>query len=265
MYAIVAAVLMSSCAFAAEPRIAFLSRMNISEAEFRNMLQKANHVGKWRMLSGKHDTCNVRFYDSLTVMQMALNRNEVDEISLPEVVSEYLMKESSEYDISCITRTKASMGLAFGFRQDNKALADKFNAALRDMKADHTMAQIQGVYIHNKGKKSAAKFETFKGAETVKVAITGDLPPIDYVDEAGRPAGFNATLISEIARRLRVNVKILNVEAGARPSALASGRADVVFWFETADDGSWPYDAPEGVLLSEPYYHWSKFLHLRLK
>lgn len=265
VYALITAVLMSSCAAADLPQIASLSRLNVSEEEFNNMLQKSQRVSQWRRLSGKHELCNVKFYDSLTTMQLALNRYEVDELSLPEVVAEYLVKAVPDYDISCIARTKASMGLAFGFRKDNTALAEKFNAALKAVKDDHTMAELQGVYIYNRGVKKPARFDTFKGAETVKVAVTGDLPPIDYIDEGGRPAGFNAALLAEIARRLRVNVKLLNVEAGARPSALASGRADVVFWFETSEGGSWNYDAPEGVLLSEPYYNWSKFLHVRKK
>ena len=264
--ALIVVVVVASCAAAETLQtVGFLSRLNISEEEFSNMLRKSQRAGSWRKLSGKHDLTNVKFYDSLTMMLLALDRNEIDEVSLPQIVSEYLVKTVPEYDISCITQTKASMGLAFGFREDNQALAEKVNEALKAMKADHTLAELQGVYLYDRGKKTAAKFSTFKGAETLTVAITGDMPPLDYVDEAGRPAGFNAALLAELGRRLRMNVKLLNVESGARSSALASGRADVVFWFETAEGGSWPYDASEGVLLSEPYYSWSKFLHIRRK
>ena len=62
---------------------------------------------------------------------------------------------------------------------------------------------------------------------------------------------------------MRVNVKLLNVEAGARPSALASGRADVVFWFEHKRAGGTKHDVPDGVILSEPYYQFDTFYHLK--
>ena len=157
------------------------------------------------------------------------------------------------------------MALAFGFRKDNAVLAEKFNRALRMIDEDWTLAELQGVYIYNNGITRPVKFATFEGAETVKVAVTGDLPPIDYVDEAGKPAGFNTALLAELGRRMHVNIELVNIDAGARVAALTSGRADVVFWFETAQGVMWNYDAADGVLLSDPYFSWNKFFHLRKK
>ena len=108
-------------------------------------------------------------------------------------------------------------------------------------------------------------FEKFEGAETIKVAVTGDLPPIDYVAADGTPAGFNTAILAEIGKRLKVNIELMNVESGARAAALSSKRADVVFWFQVrAGEGVQP-DVPEGVILSESYYDWTKYLHIRKK
>lgn len=198
-------------------------------------------------------------------MQMALSRSEVDEIALPEVVAEYLMKNNPEFEECCTVRTRNFMALAFGFRKDKAALVSEFNRAIRSMEEDFTLAELQGIYIHDAALTKPVKFDHFDGAETVKVAVTGDLPPIDYVDEAGNPAGFNAALLAELGRRMNVNMELVNVEAGARTSALVSGRADAVFWYETVQGVAWPYDAAEGVLLSDTYYSWNKFLHLQKK
>ena len=91
------------------------------------------------------------------------------------------------------------------------------------------------------------------------------MPPIDYVDESGRPAGFNTALLAELGRRMHVNIELVNVDAGARTAALVSERVDVVFWYETAQGIMWNYDASDGVLLSDPYFSWNKFLHIRKK
>ena len=121
------------------------------------------------------------------------------------------------------------------------------------------------MYIYNDGIAKPVTFEHFDGVDTVKVAVTGDMPPIDYVDEAGNPAGFNTALLTELGRRMKVNIELVHIEAGARAAALSSGRADVVFWFETAQGIMWNDDASEGVLLSDPYFSWNKFLQIKKK
>ncbi|MBQ9433061.1 MAG: transporter substrate-binding domain-containing protein [Synergistaceae bacterium] len=266
--ALAAVALVASCAFAAvfmTPRVGFLTRLNTSETEFAQIIQNANSTTGWHLLSNRHELYGVKFFDSLMTMQMALNRGEIDEIALPEVVAEYLLKANPDFDACCAVRTRNPMALVFGFSKDNVVLASKFNRALRMIDEDWTLAEIQGVYIYNNGIAKPVKFDHFDGADTVKVAVTGDMPPIDYIDEAGNPAGFNAALLAELGRRMQVNIELLNVEAGARTAALVSGRADVVFWYETAQGIMWNYDASDEVLLSDPYFSWNKFLHIRKK
>lgn len=259
---------MASFAFAAvfmTPRVGFLTRLNTSETEFASIIQNAESTSGWHLFSNRHELYGVKFFDSLLTMQMALGRDEIDEIALPEVVAEYLLKANPDFEACCAVRTRNPMALAFGFRKDNAVLASRFNRALRMIEDDWTLAEIQGVYIYNNGIAKPVKFDHFDGADTVKVAVTGDMPPIDYVDEAGRPTGFNAALLAELGRRMQVNIELVQVEAGARTAALVSGRADVVFWYETAQGIMWDYDASDGVLLSDPYFSWNKFLHIRKK
>ena len=45
---------------------------------------------------GKED--NFKFYDDLNTMLLALNRGEIDEIDLPEVVGEYVTAQNSDYE-----------------------------------------------------------------------------------------------------------------------------------------------------------------------
>ncbi len=266
--ALAAVAFVASFAFAAvfmTPRVGFLTRLNTSETEFASIIQNAESTSGWHLFSNRHELYGVKFFDSLLTMQMALGRDEIDEIALPEVVAEYLLKANPDFEACCAVRTRNPMALAFGFRKDNAVLASRFNRALRMIEDDWTLAEIQGVYIYNNGIAKPVKFDHFDGADTVKVAVTGDMPPIDYVDEAGRPTGFNAALLAELGRRMQVNIELVQVEAGARTAALVSGRADVVFWYETAQGIMWDYDASDGVLLSDPYFSWNKFLHIRKK
>ena len=107
------------------------------------------------------------------------------------------------------------------------------------------------------------KFAKFDNAEKIRVVVTGDLPPIDFIGADGVPAGFNTAVLAGIGQFLGMNIELVQVDAGARNATLFSGRADVVFWYEVDLSGKNQADVPEGVILSEPYYEWNKFIHVR--
>ena len=266
--ALLIALLSVSAVYASEistTSIGFLSRLNTSDEEFARIIQNSESAAGWHLLSNRHELYGVKFYDSMMAMQMALGRNEINEIALPEVVAEYLINANPDFEACCVAMTRSPIALAFGFGKNNAVLASKFNRALRMMEEDWTLAELQGIYIYHQGIARPAKFDKFDGEDTIKVAVTGDLPPIDYIDEAGNPAGFNAALLAELGRRMHMNVELVNIESGARTSALVSGRVDVVFWYETSRGMMWNYDAGEGILLSDPYFGWNKFLHVKKK
>ena len=268
LFASIIAVIAVSCAFASvvmTARVGFLSRLNTSEEEFSRIIQDSQKVTGWNLLSNRHELYGVKFYDSLSTMLMAMDKHEIDEIALPDCVAEYITNVNPDYRICCVAMTHSPMSLAFGFRKDDSALAWKFDRVIKEMEDDWTLPEIQGAYIYNSVRTKPVKFEKYDGAETIRAAVTGDLPPIDYVDEGGNPSGFNTALLAEIGRRLKVNIELVNIESGARNNALVSGKVDVVFWYETSSAAEWNLDVPEGVMLSESYYSWNKFFHIRKK
>ncbi len=104
------------------------------------------------------------------------------------------------------------------------------------------------------------------GAQTIKVGVTGDLPPLDYVSADGQPAGFNTAILSEIAKRLGRNVEVIDIESGARATALNAKQIDVIFWAVVPNGDKVPndLDKPDGVEFSEPYFK-DDVAHLKLK
>ncbi len=178
------------------------------------------------------DNATIKFYNSLMTMQLALSKGEIDAIAM-----------------------------AFGFLEENKELCDKFSRAVEDMEREGVIGILGRDYITGPAAQNppAVEFAKFDDAETLTVALTGDMPPFDYVGADGEPAGFNTAILAEIGRRLHVNIKPLNVETGARVTALKSGRADVVFWvmvfmgYDAKQE-----DIPEGIITSTPYFGWNK-------
>jgi len=211
----------------------------------------------------------VKFYYNLASMLMALNAGHVREISLPESTAKYILKNNPEY-MKLFSIIMPS-SLSFGFRAEDSELCGELNKAIISMKEDGTLKALEEKYINTENISETASFEKFEGAGEITVAVTGDMPPIDFVAADGKPAGYNTAVLSEIGKRLKKNIEIIDIEAGARLSTLTSGRADVIFWYRSTKgitipeefeiNGENPVnavmrDATEGVILSEPYYEW---------
>ena len=268
LFALVIVLIMSFCAFSSvkfSVRIGYLTKLNTTEDDFKDIILSSNRTNIWSIFPSNHDVFGVHFYDSLRIMLMALNANEIDEMALPEMTASYILHVNPSYEACCAAHTRSPMSLAFGFRDDDQELQQKFNAALKSMEDDFTLAYLQGHYITDQENFEPVKLEHFDGAIKIKAAVTGDMPPMDFSAENGEPAGFNTALLAEIGRRLKINIDIIQVDAAARTTALTSGRADVIFWYETSKFKTYTADAPKGVILSEPYYSWNTFLHLRKK
>lgn len=208
----------------------------------------------------------IHFFDSLLSLQMALRSGRLDEIVLPEAVGMYLLTNNNDYDIQFSLNMMPST-ISFGFKAGNTSLQSEFNRAIASMKKDGTLAKLEQDYIKDLGaeKPERVEFQTFKGAKTIKAAVTGDLPPIDYIGSDGTPAGYNTAILAEIGKRLKKNIRLISVDAGGRSAALSSERADVVFWYRNTEGMKTPKklkakgfmkDTATGVILSDPYYEW---------
>ncbi len=219
--------------------------------------------GLWSVFTGTHSKADkVMVYDDINSMLLALNKGEIDEIDLPQIVGEYVIAKNPDYEISCVMRTEP-IGFVFGFlKERNYLLWHDFNRILNLMQQDGTLDGFNARYLANPGKDEpeSVKFDLFPDAPTIKIAVTGDMPPIDYVAQDGKAAGFNAVILAEIGRRMEINIELIDINAGARNTTLISGRADGVFWYITDT-----FDKPEGILFSQPYYTFDEFVHISKK
>ncbi|MBQ7577653.1 MAG: transporter substrate-binding domain-containing protein [Synergistaceae bacterium] len=206
-------------------------------------------------------------FEDLPSMIMALESGKVDELDLPQIVGEYIMAQNPNYKVSCVMRPE-NVYFAFGFlKEKNVILWQNFNYALRLMRRNGTLQDLQAKYLYNPGKiePEPVKFDLFPNAQKVKFAVTGDIPPIDYTAPDGTPAGFNAALLAEIGRLLKINIEIINVTSGAKTAALTSGRADGVFWYVVSTNKDIILVDNDILLTSDPYYTFNIYMHIRKK
>lgn len=192
------------------------------------------------------------YFDTLDAMVMALKAGDIEWINIYSTTAAYLCANDDQLIQTQIYQGLEDTESAFVMRafdgfmsndfsfmmlEGNEVLRDEFSAAIADIKADGTLDRLAADHLDAAiaGKDIApVEMPKIDGAETVRVAITGSLPPMDYIAPDGTPAGFNTALLAEISNRIGRNIELVQVDSIGRAAALASGIVDTVFWTRTS-------------------------------
>ena len=249
----------------AETKIGMLSHMNATENHMGDIYNE--FVDKAELKGARY---NPKFYDSLNAMQMGIESGQVTELSLYRCVADYIIANNDKFELvndNALGKFKDSF--CFAVRNDSIQLKADLDRIIGDMNKDGTLDKLVEDYITNVDRGQAppkVDIPKFDGAETIKVGITGDLPPLDLVLADNSPAGFNTAMLAEIAKRLGKNVEIVQIDGGARATALTSKQIDVIFWAIVPADKDRPadLDKPEGLEFSAPYFT-DSITHVKLK
>ena len=244
---------LSGAALAEEKTFGALSYLNVTEGDEPELGNMRRPLQKLLLIHGVLEKKESRvpdgkpvyhYYDSLNAMLMGLQAGEVIAIKVPSYTAKYLcaaddtLMAISEYHPEKATPTTEwalslfSDGYSFMMKEENAALRDAFDAQITAMKEDGTLQQLIDEHIikvSEGGEPVAIDFAKFEG-DPIRIAVTGSLPPMDYVAADGTFAGFNTAVLSEIGKRLQKNIELVQVDSVGRALALAQGTVDVVFW-----------------------------------
>ena len=246
--------------------IGVISHLNASETEYNGYMQK---LEKSYCPSKANISAEYKYFDKMNDMQLALESNQMDMLSTYQNVADYMIQRSDNKEILPSERHLED-SFCFAMRKGDTMLKDNLDKAIKAMATDGKLANLSKQYIidlKHGAEPPAVPIAQIEGADTIKVAVTGDLPPFDMVLADGTPAGFSTAVLAEISRRINKNIELVSVDSGARASILTSKGADVVFWVAVPKDSTLipaNIDQPEGIAISEPYYH-DNVAHVGLK
>ena len=228
-----------------------LSKLNITEDELNDVLKDIM----------VNSICNrYVFFDTMTDMLMALYRGDIVVLETDQNTVRYIAARNEGIVDRPPYLNPNNLMFSVLLRGEDTELRDQISGSIAEMKQDGTMEELKKRYVEDVivgDDPDAVVPQVFPDARTIKVAVTGDRPPMDYVSAGGEPLGFNTALIAEIAKRLGVNIEFVTVTCGARGIALATGVCDLVFWMEIGDFENWEgadfEDQPESTIVTEPY------------
>lgn len=252
-------ILLTGCGVDKTVKIGTIKYMNVSEEmPIKSYDQKQN---------GKQ--YEQIFFDNLYTMVAALQVGQIDEFATYECVEDYLVKQNPAFE--CIKLENAPVDLfCCAMREEDAALMDEFNVAMKKLIEDGTMSQFVKTYMQvtSHGKNlPEVELPAFYGKPMIKIGVTGDLPMLDYIRPDGTPTGFNTAILAELSKLIGKNFLLVQVDSGSRAVALKSGKVDLIFWAVVPKGGTnrpADFDKPEGVILSVPYFS-NEIVHVRLR
>lgn len=239
-----------------EIEIGMIKTLNVSEKLYEETIEKLEA----ELSDGKLIDHRYNFYDSLTLLEMGLESGSIKEASTYDCVGKYLMAHNSAFEVLPEHNPlKLADNFVFAMRANDSALMTSVNEALSSMKTAGILDDLAKTYITDlkaDEEPPAVAFEVFAGADTIKVGVTGDLPPLDLILPDGKAAGFNTALLSELGKHLQKNIELVQIDSASRAAALTSGKIDIAFWAILPVNKDVPpdIDKPNGIELSEPYF-----------
>lgn len=215
-------------------------------------------VGALTQLNTPPEKSNLNFFDDFNSMQMALSSKSIDAIQTYGSVAKYMTANNANFEINEDQTIQLVDDFCCAVRAEDIDLKNSCDAAINAMKSDGTLDALIDKYITNAPDvPEAVEIAKIDGADTIRVGVTGDLPPLDFVLADGTPAGFNTAVLAELSERIGKNIELVQVDSSARAAALVSGQVDVIFWVVVPADNSGrskDFDKPEGISVTKPYY-----------
>lgn len=213
--------------------------------------------------SKEYDTSNIELivFNDAASMILALKSGRVEYVMEPLSAASYVLDHNEEITANTLVQDQIDVSYSMVVTQDNHLLCKQLNNAILSMKEDGTLDKIVEhdltPYITNGEDPLPEKLPSSDKAPTVRVALTGDLPPMDYVTADGQPAGFNVALLTEISYRTGINFEPVLMSSAAKTAALLTGQVDLFFWADSIQcvTHDVEYDLSYNhCLLTEPYY-----------
>ncbi|MBQ7594428.1 MAG: transporter substrate-binding domain-containing protein [Synergistaceae bacterium] len=256
IYAVFILMLCSS-SFAAPAKVGVLSPAGRDENDVIKWTENVYDAeSRARMF---RNSSKIVIFDEMNAMIMALRAGHIDRFTAGAYTAEYIAARNPDFVFALSTRN-VIMGLSIALNEKDKSKLYDINKAILSMKNDGTLERLTRENITELGENDpiATELPKIDGAETMKIAITGDAPPMDCILADGRPAGFNTAFLAELSRRTGKNIQLVQVSAGARQAAISSRKVDAVFWTRSIYNLKreilpYPLDKMAGVVISEPY------------
>lgn len=257
IFAVMSAIFFTGCGVPGGEKIGMLMPLGYDENSIKEWSKNASKVVGDKDYLG--DDAEIIFFDNYADMVAALKNGRIDKFNAPSHNARYIVSKNDDLKI-LDPENNIRIGYALLTLKTKTALMKELDDAIDKMKRDGTIKKLTDEYLYNPDgtDPKPVTIPKFPNAETIKFAVTGDLPPMDLTLPDYSPAGFNTAFLAQLAAHLKKNIELVQIDSGARANALASGNVDGLFWVrrtckEDGEDLNYPQDNVSDAAVSRLY------------
>lgn len=157
---------------------------------------------------------------------LALSTKKVDTV-LVDIINGRLMLKSNP-DLAILDTDFYNTPIGVGFRKEDDALRERFNAFLARIRQNGTYREMKERWIEGDPEKAVMPdIARPRGGEKVRLAVSvADLPYVAHMN--GEYVGFDIELMLRFAEHEKLDMEIITMDFSALIAALAAGKADMI-------------------------------------
>lgn len=210
-----------------------------------------------------------REMETLPELLYELRSGRADVICCPDVVADYLLK--TEEDLVRLTAPEDRAGgvegggrLSFAMAMSNGKddLKNELDAAISELEEEGVLKALAVAYVDADVPMELYQDEKDTGKKTLYVGVTGTVPPLELIDEYGRPCGFCVAFLSELEKRTGYCFEMVSVTSKESFTFLNSGKIDLLFAYGTSKNTT---PGEKDYLVTKGYYTMDEYAYLVLK
>lgn len=159
---------------------------------------------------------------------MALKQGKIDCIIIDSLPAEKFVESNDDLEI--LEEDFATEEYAIAVKKGNDELTEEINGALKELKEDGTLDQINENYIGDDDVKGTCPYESPKDVDrskgTLTMATNATFPPYEYY-EGDEIVGIDVDMAQAVCDKLGYELKVEDMEFNAIMNAIDSGKADI--------------------------------------
>ncbi len=186
-------------------------------------------------------------FDDFNTALSALDNRRVSAIWATDVTAKYLCRDSeyrAVYAAETPGRGEERLEFAFAFRKKDETLRDVANDMLAKFETNGITDRLYDSFVNGNENDSACGL--LGTGRTLRVGITGTVPPLEMVDSKGNVSGMAVELSKYLGAYLDMKVKFGVLDNETAFAKLMAGDVDMLACYGTSENHSTEF--PEYIM-----------------
>jgi len=196
----------------------------------------------------KFPDAKIKYYNTALDCALAVKNKKVDALVYDKPI--LLNLAAKNEGLTVLPELLYDDYYGFAVQLGNKELKNSIDTVVKDLRANGTYDDMMRRWYPNKGNPGPMPDIKLTGKQTLRFGTDAANEPQAFVDGSQKVVGFDIELATYVAKKLNMQLEVVNMEFGGLIPALAAGKVDMI-----GSGMSITAERSKKVLFSESYFN----------